>query len=235
MKVEILFPELCGLFGDRANMKYLSQCGADAVFAETSTAGEPQFVRSRPDLIYMGPMSERGQQIAADKLRPYAERLKELLEDGVHFLLTGNSFELFGSEIVQDGSAVQGLGILDLRTRCELSRRYNGLFLGLFEGIEIVGFHSRFSHSRAGAGVPGFAKKLRGIGLDPDAEYEGVHLHNLYGTQLLGPLLPLNPLFTKFLLWEITGGDVLLAFEDAAMEAYRRRLAEFKNPKVHLD
>ena len=36
MKIEILFPEFCNLFGDMYNMKYLKMCIPDAEFIETA-------------------------------------------------------------------------------------------------------------------------------------------------------------------------------------------------------
>lgn len=52
----------------------------------------------------------------------------------------------------------------------------------------------------------------------------------LMATYLTGPLLVLNPPFTKQLLREL-GAEDTLAFEEAAMEAYEARLAEFRDEK----
>lgn len=49
-------------------------------------------------------------------------------------------------------------------------------------------------------------------------------------TYLTGPLLVLNPPFTKQLLQDL-GAEDTLAFEEAAMEAYEARLAEFRDEK----
>ena len=49
-------------------------------------------------------------------------------------------------------------------------------------------------------------------------------------TYLTGPLLVLNPPFTKQLLREL-GAEDTLAFEEAAMEAYEARLAEVRDEK----
>ena len=52
-------------------------------------------------------------------------------------------------------------------------------------------------------------------------------------TYLTGPLLVLNPPFTKQLLQDL-GAEGTLAFEEAAMEAYEARLAEFRDEKAQL-
>ena len=36
MKIEILFPEICNLFGDMGNMKYLKKCLPNAEFISTA-------------------------------------------------------------------------------------------------------------------------------------------------------------------------------------------------------
>ena len=43
MKIEILFPEVCNLFGDMFNMKYLKMCLPDAEFIETALDDVPTF------------------------------------------------------------------------------------------------------------------------------------------------------------------------------------------------
>jgi hypothetical protein len=50
-------------------------------------------------------------------------------------------------------------------------------------------------------------------------------------TYVLGPLLILNPPFAKYLLELLGAGGRPLVFEEAAMEAYRLRLEEFRDPK----
>ena len=54
-------------------------------------------------------------------------------------------------------------------------------------------------------------------------------MNNLLATALTGPLLVLNPPFTKALLRMMGAEDDALAFEEAAMEAYRVRVAEFSD------
>lgn len=43
------------------------------------------FVKEPVDFIYLGTMTEKYQQILLSQLRPYTQRLKELLEEGVFF------------------------------------------------------------------------------------------------------------------------------------------------------
>ena len=53
MKIEILFPEFCNLYGDLANMDYLRRCLPQAEFVETSLQEEPLLAREKVDMVYL--------------------------------------------------------------------------------------------------------------------------------------------------------------------------------------
>ena len=99
MKIEILFPEFCNLFGDISNMKYLKKCLPNEEYIETSIEDEPSFLNEDIKFIYMGAMTERTQEKVIKKLMPYKEKINELIEKGVVFLCTGNALEIFGKYI----------------------------------------------------------------------------------------------------------------------------------------
>lgn len=109
MKIEILFPESCNLYGDTSNIKYLKRCLPEE-YIETWLEAEPVFVTQDVDFIYMGSMTERMQERVIQKLLPYKERIKELIEKNVVFLFTGNSIEILGKYIEnEDGSKIEAL------------------------------------------------------------------------------------------------------------------------------
>lgn len=110
MKIEILFPEFCNLFGDMCNMKYLKMCLPDAEYIETAMDEELTFIKEDVNLIYMGPMTEKTQEKVIKKLKPYTERIKELIQKGVCFLFTGNALEVLGNHIEnEDGTKIEAL------------------------------------------------------------------------------------------------------------------------------
>lgn len=234
MKIEILYPEIGNLFGDTANIRYLKLCLPEAEFIETGLNTEPQFVSGDIDLIYMGPMSEISQKKAIDRLLPFRDSISEQIDSGTHFLFTGNSFEILGKYIKSKDAQIQALGIFDMYSERKMLSRHNSLFLGEFEDIEIVAFNSRFSHTYPASNLAGFAKVLRGIGLNDSCPFEGIHYKNFLGTYLLGPLLVINPHFTSHLLRSL-GADATPAYWDESLYAYKKRLAEFKDEKVRLD
>ena len=62
------------------------------------------------NLIYMGTMTERSQEKVIKKLKPYTERIKELIDKGVCFLFTGNALEVLGKYIEnEDGTKIEAL------------------------------------------------------------------------------------------------------------------------------
>ena len=124
MRIEILFPEFCNLYGDLANMKYLGLCLPDAEFVETPLSETPLFVREKVDMIYMGPMTERAQEAALERLAPYKQRIWELIGQDVVFLFTGNALELLGESITKDdGSSIPCLEILPLTAQRDMMHR----------------------------------------------------------------------------------------------------------------
>ena len=245
MKFEALYPELCNLFGDAMNVEYLHRAVPEAELIKTSLKERPAFVDGDIDFVYLGSMTESGQGIASGLLLPYRERILELIDSGTVFLVTGNALELFGSRIEnEDGSFVETLGLFNLFSKRQMMRRYSSIYLGTFDApsgeMDIVGFKSQFAHiyddsvsdGESGAGVPPLFHTLRGAGRKPGQAEEGVRLNNFLATSMLGPLLLINPPFTRFLLGLLEVSERVLPYEQEAMTAYEARVREFKDPKT---
>ena len=65
--------------------------------------------------------------------------------------------------------------------------------------------------------------------MNPECHTEGIRVNNFFGTYLLGPLLVLNPSFTKDLICRMGGPkEPVLAFESEVEDAYRERLKDFE-------
>lgn len=233
MTIEILFPEVCGLFGDSQNATYLQATLPDAKFVCTPLTQTPYFVDTDPDLIYIGAMSEVTQRKVIEKLMPLKDRIEELVAKNIPILATGNAGEIFAKRIdyITEGIQVDGLNLFELEVKTNLFDRYNGKVLGEFEGFQIVGFRSQFSFLYGDNSDNFFVKCLRGDGINRDSKLEGMRKNNLICTQLLGPILPLNPLFCEYLI-RLTGNDAPAAYRNSAMEAYAQRLKEFNDPGV---
>ena len=214
-------------------MEYLRQTLPEAEFVFTALTQEPDFVVNRPDLVYMGTMCEATQRRVIEKLMPHKDRIEALIEDGVVFLMTGNACEVFCGEIdyVTEELRTHGLGLFNLTAKTDLFRRYNGKFLGDVDGIPVVGFRSQFSFLYGDNSEGYFGKNQRSIGINPDTDLEGIRRKNFFGTNLQGPILPLNPLFCEHLI-RLAGGEAPAAHREAAMAAYEQRLSEFRSPST---
>lgn len=233
MVIEILFNEVCSLFGDGQNAAYLKATLPEAEFIYTPLTDTPYFADNTPDMIYLGAMTENTQRKVLQKLMPLKARIQELVEAGVPFLATGNAADLFCRSIdyVTEEIKVDGLGIFDLDVKTNLFDRYNGKTLGEFEGMKIVGFRSQFSFIYGDNSKNYFLKCIRGDGINRESKLEGMRKNNLICTQVIGPILPLNPLFCEYFIG-LTGTKVEAAFRENAMAAYEQRLKEYTDPKV---
>lgn len=234
MKIEILFPEICNLFGDMGNMKYLSKCLPNAEFVSTAFGNKPLFADEKPDLIYLAPSNEKNQELIIKALFPYHDRIKELIDNGTPMLFTGNSGEVLFSEIEDyDGRKIEGLGILPFTAKRMQYTRFNGLNHGVMsDGTEILGFRSQFTYWFGDNSDCCFVKCIKGIGINKESDKEGIMVNNAIITAQLGPLLVNNPAFTKKLLNLMGAENATLAFEDDVKKAFEIRKAEFENPKT---
>ncbi|MDO4810304.1 MAG: hypothetical protein Q3985_00015 [Eubacteriales bacterium] len=228
MTIEILYPELCNLYGDRGNMQYLRHC-VEAEFIETGLTDTPYFATHKVDMVYLGSMTEKSQQRIIDRLRPYTARLQEMVEQDVVFLLTGNAMEVFGRCIeTESGDQIEALGLFDVSAKRIIPQRANSLFVGTFQEQQIVGYVSRFGHLSGVTEKNRLFKVEKGLGSSPDCPWEGFHTHHVFATYLLGPLLVLNPDFTRYLLGLLGVKEAQIAFPDAVERAYRLRLEEYR-------
>lgn len=228
MKIEILFPEFCNLYGDMFNMKYLKKCLPNAEFIETALEEEPAFVKENVNLIYLGPMTEKTQEKVISKLLPYKEKILELIENNVVFLFTGNAIEVLGKYIEnEDGTRIDGVGIFDVYAKRDMFHRHNSFLIGKYEDIEVIGFKSQFTMLYGDNSNMAFLEVEKGIGINKESKLEGIKKNNFIGTYLIGPLLILNPLFTKKIL-EMLGVENEVALKEDTMAAYEARIKELR-------
>ena len=81
MKIEVLYPEVCCLFGDKANMRYFKLCLPDAEFIETPIKDQPKFLTEDVDMVYIGSCSESNQERILSRLKDHKARIEELIDE----------------------------------------------------------------------------------------------------------------------------------------------------------
>jgi len=238
MIIEMLYPEIANLHGDNANIDYLALCRPDARVLRTSLTDTPAFVSQRVDLVYLGPLTEQGQLKAIERLRPYRQRIEELIEAGTTFLFMHNALEVLGARIrnLEMDYDVPGVGIFELESTASMFGRYSGKVMGTVAEVgtehPIVGYKSQFTMVTAPESLPGFVTADRGIGRNTHTAVEGVRRNNFIGTSLIGPLLVINPYFTRALLAQLDpDSEPVIAHEQLALAAYESRLADFRDDR----
>lgn len=237
MIIEVLYPEICNLYGDHQNAEYLARsCPNDIQIVRTGLDDTPRFMTEHVDLINMCGTTERRQELVIQKLLPCRDKLKELIDGGTMFFMTGNAMEIFFKYIEKDdGTRIPGLGLLDFYAKRQLMKRYNSLYLGKMGEMDVVGFNSRFTHAY-GDNTNGYLfDTVRGDGINPENPRAGIRVNNFMGTYIIGPILMLTPPLAKYILEKMGVKNPTLAFEKTACEAYEFRVKEFKNPKLPLD
>ena len=229
MKIEILFPEFCNLYGDMYNMKCLKMCMPEAEFIETALDDVRAFTKEDVNMIYLGPMTEKTQEKVIARLKPYKDKIEELINNNVVFLFTGNALEVLGKYIEnEDGSKIDAVGIFDVYSKRDMMHRHNSFLIGKYEDIEMIGFKSQFTMMYGDNKDSYFVEVEKGIGINKESKLEGIKKNNFIGTYIIGPILIQNPLFTKKLIKAMGAKEDTLVFEQDLMAAYEERLKELK-------
>lgn len=227
--IEVLYPEYNNLYGDRGNAEYLAKklnlAGYEEEMVETNLFDEPRFVNGQVDILLIGPCQEKHQLIEIEMLKKYRDAIENRIGNGGVILATGNAFEIFG-EYIEDakGEKHECLKFFPYYAKQFSRLRYNDCSVGEFEGMEITGFKNLLSHSYGENPTP-FLKMKKGAGMNKETNVEGVHKNNLFATYHTGPILPLNPKFTEYLIKLVDGEyvDVPLTYE---AKAYESRIKE---------
>lgn len=232
MRIEILYPELCCLFGDSGNIRYLEKCLPEAEFIHTSLNDTPAFADGNVDMIYMGASTERSQEKIIARLMPYKEQLRKAIDDGKVVLFTGNAPEVLFNYIEKDdGTKTEALGLFDFYAKQRLSQRFNCIVLAKFEDFDIVGFKTQFTMTYGDNSNCYFADVQKGIGINKESTLDGIRIKNFFGTSIIGPLLVLNPYFTEYLMKLLGTENPKCAFRDESIKAYDIRVKEMKAAK----
>lgn len=204
MKLTIgcLYPDLLNLYGDRGNMrclvKRLEWRGIGAAEAPVMAGERVDF--NEMDIVILGGGSDREEELAGRYLREQREAVREYVENGGVMLAVCGGYQLLGEYYETNDRLVEGLGILDVRTRWEPRRLVHNIVLeSPLAGEPVVGFENHGGRTDIGGHKP-FGRVVCGYGNTETSGYEGVVYKNVIATYLHGPLLPKNPQVCDYLL-----------------------------------
>ena len=192
-----LYPEQLGVSGDRGNVTTLvaraRRAGLETEVVEYRVGDD---VPTVADVVLLGHGPLSGvRSVSAD-----AQRLLPALEgfaaSGVPVVGVGGGMELLTKGVVTDeGETVPGIGFFDATVRRGAPRRTNYFQVTTTYGgdeLTLLGFEDHAAHLELGPGAEAFARVVHGGG-NGTGGAEGVLRGASFGTQLKGPLLPLNP------------------------------------------
>lgn len=225
-----LFPKLLSLYGEYGNLAVLKltlQSRGYTVNIHPYEMGEPDL--SQADLVYMGSGTEDNLLEAVRRLMPHKEAIRESIEKGTHWLVTGNAPAILGAAI-ETGVQTEALGLFPYTTKLNLTGRYLGDVLAKDKaGNTYVGFINT-ANAYTGMENPWLELQLNPkLGNDKASPSEGMTHRNLTATQLIGPILAKNPHLLYDLCTRLTGEEFAPEPQSNLCKAYEICLAQLQN------
>lgn len=204
MKIKILhlYSDFLNLYGEYGNVRLLTKKLEEKdceVVIDKKTVTDTEIDFESYDFIYCGAGTESKRSFALNHLKKFKESLKCAFENNKVMLFTGNSWEMLGKYIkTADGSIVDGLKLFDFTVKEQNIRRLTGDIKAKAEFIEneLIGFINKCSE------VENVTSPLFTLTMKPESfafEQEGIHEKNLFGTQVVGPVLVKNPTFCEYI------------------------------------
>lgn len=219
-----LYPDELGVAGDRGNVMALTaRLERAGIEVSVSRHGAGDVLPDAPDLVLVGNGPVSAIRNIYDDFQAHAERLRSFAVDGIPFFAYGAGAELLGEGITLiDGSLIAGIGILPF-TAVRTDTRNVGYVLVESTVGQIAGFEDNASVWRLAPGAEAFGALVTGNG-NGDGKTEGVKAGDSIGTQVGGPVLPLNPALTDSLIRTVAKRKGF-AYEPGAAHAELDRLA----------
>ena len=232
--VDVFYPHLLNLYGDRGNARALAKrCAARGIEAAVRGVeiGEA-WDSGRCDIVLVGGGQDREQRRVAADLLGRGQQLRDWRDAGGVALAVCGGYQLFGRYYRGiDGEVLEGVGVFDAVTvhpgpnvsRCV------GNVAALWEGETLVGFENHGGRTYLGEGQAALAEIAVGFGNNGGDGGEGARVQNCFGTYLHGAVLPNNPRLADRLialaLERRGGGAALAALDDSAeMRAHAEAL-----------
>ncbi len=202
IKILHLYSDFMNLYGEYGNIRLLTKTLEDKgqeVSLESKTITDKDIDFTAYDFIYCGAGTESKRTFALNHLMKFRESLKEAFDSDKVMLFTGNSWEMLGKSITTaEGKVLEGLKLFDFTVKEQNARRLTGDIKAKadFLDTELIGFINKCSE------VEGVASPLFTLTMKPESfasDTEGIREKNLFGTQIVGPVLVKNPTFCEYM------------------------------------
>ena len=190
-----LYYDLMNYYGEQGNVLALKTAieyaGFKVNIKTLSVDDEIDF--EKYDIFYMGMGTKRNQEIVRKDILKYKDKIENVIDKKM-FIMTGNSYELFGKKIDDK----KCLGIFNFSSKTTDRIVGEQIFKSDIIKETIIGFQNRFSSNNIKDDY--LFEVIKGTGNDLESKVEGIHKNNFFGTYLLGPILIRNPYFKDALL-----------------------------------
>ncbi len=195
-----LYPDELGVTGDSGNVlairTRLERAGAEVVVRH-HRIGDPE--PERPDVVVIGNGPLSAVRSVLSDVRRLAPLLSEWVAVGVPLLAVGAGMEVLGERIVTpDRESIDGIGVFPITTDRAGSRHAGYLVVESPVG-PVVGFEDHRTTTVRKDGAVAFGQVTAGV-TGTAGSADGVRVANAIGTRVQGPVLPLNPVLTDFLI-----------------------------------
>ena len=195
IKIAHLYYDLMNYYGEQGNVLALKTsieyAGFKVNIKTLSVDDEIDF--EKYDIFYMGMGTKRNQEIVRKDILKYKDKIENVIDKKM-FIMTGNSYELFGKKIDDK----KCLGIFNFESKTTDRIVGEQVFKSDIIKETIIGFQNRFSSNNIKDDY--LFEVIKGTGNDSESKVEGIHKNNFFGTYLLGPILIRNPYFKDALL-----------------------------------
>ena len=195
IKIAHLYYDLMNYYGEQGNVLALKTAIEYAGFKVNvkTLSVDDEIDFEKYDIFYMGMGTKRNQEIVRKDILKYKDKIENVIDKKM-FIMTGNSYELFGKKIDDK----KCLGVFNFESRTTDRIVGEQVFKSDIIKETIIGFQNRFSSNNIKDDF--LFEVIKGTGNDLESKVEGIHKNNFFGTYLLGPILIRNPYFKDALL-----------------------------------
>jgi len=197
-----LYPQEMNIYGDTGNVlvlrKRLEWRGLEVRVIAVSV-GDP--LPGDADIVLGGGGQDAAQGAIGRDFVARGAQLRAMAEDGVVMLAICGAYQLLGHEFVtNDGVAIAGVSVLDVRTVGSTTRLIGNNSVVSADGFRLVGYENHSGLTELGSDARALGSTPLGRGNNGRDGTEGAVSRNVVGTYLHGPVLAKSPEFADDLL-----------------------------------
>ncbi|MDR0912586.1 MAG: glutamine amidotransferase [Methanobrevibacter sp.] len=207
MELEIInmYPDILNLYGDIGNLIAIKQrCRWRNIKVNIHNfTVDNEISIENGDIILIGGGADSGQNIVSKNLQKQRNKLSQHIESEKPILAICGSYQMFGDKYIDaNKNEIPCLELFDMETINENNRLIGNILINTSLNIaekRIIGFENH--GGRTYHKYKPFGEVVLGNGNNGKDKTEGMIYKNFIGSYLHGPLLPKNPTFTDYIIF----------------------------------